>query len=415
MSRRAVYWVIGGALVCVFVLWLTRNFAIVHEEVWTGPQGEAAANPFLAARMLLARMGSKVVQSQDLERLAQFAPSGTLFLADRTDVTPPLVQELLAWVRRGGHLIVAAEYSLARDPLLHELSVSVRMRRKDFAPPRAVEIELPDGSRLQAALPRSPVLLVDRERAHWWYEDDGGMLMVELIEGRGRVTILSGFAPFHNRAIGQHQHAELMWRLASPGGAAAAVWLVRRLQTQSLPGWLAEHALPVLVVLGLLLILALWRVMPRFGPLVAQSAPDRRSLTEHLTAMGRFYSGQGQLAALIKTVRQDALDALGARMPETRGEDGAARLKAAARVSGMSPRDLRYAFTSPATTARDFAAAIRLLREFRAQLAQGRSGDDRHSNRPGKRGKSGRVGSSMRTGLQRTPGTRVRPSPEEHA
>jgi len=410
MSRRAVYFLVGGALVCVFLLWLTRNFAIVHDEVWTGPQGEAAANPFLAARMLLARMGSKVEQSQDLERLTQFAPSGTVFLADRSDVTPPLVQELLGWVRRGGHLIIAAEYSLARDPLLQELGVNIRTRRKDFSPPRSAEIELPDGSRLQAALPRNPVLLVDRERADWWYEDEGAVLMVELSEGRGRITVMSGFAPFHNRAIGRNQHAELLWHLASRSGAASPVWLVRRLQTQSLPGWLAEHALPVLIALGLLLIVALWRVMPRFGPLVAHSAPDRRSLTEHLTAMGRFYSSQGQHAALIKTVRQDALDALAVRVPETRSEDGAARLKAAARVSGMHPRELLYAFTSPASTARDFAAAVRLLREFRAQLARGTSANDQHSSAFDKRGNPPRT-RSMRARLWRTLGTRERPSP----
>jgi hypothetical protein len=414
MSRRALYFLIGGALVCVFVLWLTRNFAIVHDEVWTGPQGEAAANPFLAARMLLTRMGSKVEQSQDLESLTQFAPSGTLFLADRSDVTPPLAQELLGWVRRGGHLILAAEYPLARDALLQELGVNARMRRKDFSPPRAAEIELPGGSRLQAALPRNPVLLVDRERADWWYEDDGAVLMVELIEGRGRVTVMSGFAPFHNRAIGRYQHAELLWHLASPGGAAGPVWLVRRLQTQSLPGWLVEHALPVLIVLGLLLILTLWRVMPRFGPLVAHSAPDRRSLTEHLTAMGRFYSSQGQLGTLIKTARQDALDALAVRVPETRREDGAARLKAAARVSGMRPRELLYAFTSPAVAARDFTAAIRLLREFRAQLARGPSGEDQHASRFARRGKPRRTG-SIRARLQRTLSTRERPSPGEDA
>jgi len=406
MSRRAVYLLIGGALVCVFVLWLTRNFAIVHDEVWTGPQGEAAANPFLAARMLLTRMGSKVEQSQDLERLTQFAPAGTLFLADRSDVTPPLVQELRGWVRRGGHLVLAAEFPLARDPLLQELGVSARVRRKEFSPPRSAQIELPDGSRLQAALLHNPVLLIDRERADWWYEDDGAVLMVELIEGRGRVIVMSSFAPFHNRAIGRYQHAELLWHLASPSGAAGPVWLVRRLQTQSLPGWLAAHALPALIVLGLLLIITLWRVMPRFGPLVAHNAPDRRSLTEHLTAMGRFYSSQGQLAALVKTVRQDALDALSLRVPETRNEDGAARLKAAARVSRMRPRELLYAFTSPATTARDFAAAIRLLREFRAQLARGTRADDQHPSRVGRRGKP------RRTGAMRT---RDRPSPGGHA
>lgn len=371
MTRRAAYIVIAGALLCLFVLWFTRNYAIVTDEVWTGMRAEALSNPLLAARMLLQRMGSKVEQSQDLERLSRFPASGTLFLADRSDVTPPLAHALHEWVRHGGHLVIAAEHTLPRDPLLQELGVTVQAARKDFSPPQAQEIELPDGSRVQAAIPRSPTLYVERERADWWYESNSALLILRLTEGRGHVTVMSSFAPFSNRAIGRHQHADLLWHLASQNGAGSQVWLVRRLQTQSLPGWLAENALPALIALGILLTMALWHVMPRFGPLVPNVAPDRRSLNEHLAAMGRFYSSQHQLAALIRTLRQDALDALGARAPETRGQDGAARLKAAARVSGLRPRELLHAFTSPVSTPREFAGAVRVLREFRARLAHG--------------------------------------------
>jgi len=368
MSRRVVYLAIGGLLMCLIVLWFTRNYAIVSEDEWTGMRPEAASNPLLAARMLLQRMGSNVEQSQDLDRLSRFATSGTLFLADRSDVTPPLAHALREWVRRGGHLIIAAERHLTRDPLLQELGVLVQVRRKDSADAHGEPVVLPDGSRLEVALPPSPSLSVERDRLDWWYESNGAMLMVQLTEGRGRVTVMSSFAPFHNRAIGRYQHADLLWYLAG-GRAASPVWLVRRLQTQSLPGWLLDHALPALIALALVLLVALWRVTPRFGPLVRPGAPDRRSLTEHLTAMGRFYSSQGQLGVLIGVLRQDALDALAHKVPETRMADGAARLKAAARASGMRPRALLYAFTSPVTSAREFAGTVRLLREFRTQLA----------------------------------------------
>jgi uncharacterized protein DUF4350 len=377
MTRRAVYAGIAGALLCLFVLWFTRNYAVVTEDVWTGMRAEALSNPLLAARMLLQRMGSKVEQSQDLERLGRFPASGTVLLADRSDVTPPLAHALHEWVRRGGHLVIAAEYTLPRDPLLQELGITVQGRRRDFSP-EVQEIELPDGSRVKAAIPRSPTLYVEHERAHWRYEFNSALLMVQLTEGRGHVTVMSSFAPFNNRAIGAHQHADLLWHLASQNGAGAQIWLVRRLQTQSLPSWLAENALPALIALGILLAMALWHVMPRFGPLVPNVAPDRRSLNEHLAAMGRFYSSQHQHAALIQTLRQDALDALAARAPETRAQDGAARLKAAARVSGLRPRELLHAFTSPVSTPREFAGAVRVLREFRARLAHS-LGDQREA------------------------------------
>jgi hypothetical protein len=371
MTRRTAYIAIAGVVLCLFALWFTRNYAFVTDEVWTGMRAEALSNPLLAARMLLQRMGVQVEQSRDLDRLERFATSGTLFLADRTDVTPPLAHALRDWVRRGGHLVIAAERPLERDPLLRELGIGVHSRHKETTPPQAEEIPLPDGSKVQAALPRSPSLAFTRDRADWWYESNGAALMVQLTDGRGHVTVMSSFAPFHNRTLGRYQHAQLLWHLASDRGTNAPVWLVRRLQTQSLPGWLVANALPALIALGILLLVALWRVMPRFGPLVPQSAPDRRSLTEHLAAVGRFYSSQGQRAALIKTLRQDALDALAAKVPETRAEESTARLKTAARVSGMRARELVHAFTGPATGAREFTGAVCILREFRAQLAHG--------------------------------------------
>src|SRR6478672_166654 len=60
MTRRTAYLAIGGALLCLFALWFTHNYAVVNEEVWTGMRPEAAFNPLLAGRMLLQRMGSKV-------------------------------------------------------------------------------------------------------------------------------------------------------------------------------------------------------------------------------------------------------------------------------------------------------------------------------------------------------------------
>jgi hypothetical protein len=380
MTRRTAYIAIAGALLCLVALWFTHNYAVVNEEVWTGMRPEAAYNPLLAARMLMQRMGSKVEQSRDLDRLSGFASSGTLFLTDRSDVTPPVAHALRDWVRSGGHLVIAIEHAVPRETLLHDLGVTVQVRKdSNTAPPEAEAIELPDGSRVRAALPRSPNLHFARERADWWYEVNGVVPMMQLTDGRGRVTIMSSFAPFHNRALGRHEHAELLWHLASENGAPGPVWLVRKLQTQSLPGWLVANALPALAALGILLVVSLWRVMPRFGPLVAASAPDRRSLTEHLAATGRFYSSQGQLAALIKILRQDALDALALRVPETHGEDGAARLKTAARVSGLRPRELLYAFTAAAGTPREFTGAVRILREFRAQLAHGVAGTQKAS------------------------------------
>ena len=386
MTRRALYLAIVGLVLCLGAYLFTQNYAVVKERVWVGMSGEARANPLLAARMLLTRMGSRVQETSDLTRLDKFPLSGTIFLAaDRSDLDSPTAARLLAWVQDGGHLVVAAERPLAHDELTDLLGVSVQeddLRRPAWKPD---DVQLADGTKLRVDLMPSPRLYDDGDTASWSYQSYGALRMLQIPYENGFVTVLSTFRPFTNYAIGSLDHAELLWRLASDNGQPFEVWLVRHLDVQSLPGWLLRNALPVVIALAVFLALTLWRVSPRFGPLRPSPAPDRRSLVEHLSATGRFYSMQRRLPALIQIVRQDGLDLLAARAPETRGQAGAARLKTAARLTGQHPRELLQAFSAPATTPHEFTQAVRVLAAFRRQLAL-----------------SGRAGGTSRRGLRRS-------------
>jgi len=131
--------------------------------------------------------------------------------------------------------------------------------------------------------------------------------------------------------------------------------------------------LPALIALGVFLALTLWRLSPRFGPLVPNLAPDRRSLVEHLSATGRFYSRQRQLTAVLRIVRQDGLDLLASRAPETRQQDGGARLRTAARLTGQNPRELLHAFSADAATPHEFTLAVRVLASFRQFALSGKA------------------------------------------
>jgi hypothetical protein len=369
MSPRTFYLAAAGLILCLSAYLFTQNFAFVRERVWVGLSGEARVNGLLAARMLLTRMGSRVLESSDLARLGQFAADGTVFLAaDRKDMDPASATRLLDWVSDGGRLVVAAQRNLTRDPLMEALGVTVKDDELRKSDPKAEEVELPDGMRLRVEVLPSARLYDNDNAASWRHESQGAIRMLQIPYDDGFVTVLSTFRPFNNRAIGRLDHAELLWHLASDGGRPVEVWLVRHLDAPSLPQWLVKNALPCMVALGVFLALALWRAIPRFGPLQPNPTPDRRSLVEHLAAMGRFYSMQRQLPKLIRAVRQDGLELLGSRAPETRGQDGAARLKSAARLTGLRPRELLQAFTAPVTTPHEFILAVRVLAAFRQQL-----------------------------------------------
>ncbi len=407
MNRRPLYLTIAGALLCLAAFLFTQNYAIEQERVWVGMSGEARVNWLLAARMLLTSMGSRVQESSDLTRLDKFPSGGSIFLAaNRSDMDPATATRLLEWVEGGGHLVVAAEGPLTRDPLMEMLGVSVKKDeyRKSNSTPD--EVELPDGTRLRVELLPSARLYDDDETASWQHESQGAIRMLEIPYEDGLVTVLSTFRPFDNHAIGRFDHAELFWRLASDHGGPVEVWLVRNIDVQSLPQWLIKNALPFVIAFGLFLALALWRVIPRFGPLMPNPAPNRRSLVEHLSAMGRFYSTQRQLPRLIQALRQDGLELLGARAPETRGQDGVTRLKAAARLTGLRPRELLQAFTAPAATPHEFTLAVRVLAAFRQQLTpHGKAGEPRRQrgrSPAGREGKDRRRDHKTRAEFDRT-------------
>jgi len=381
MSRRTLHLMLVGLALCLGAFLFTQNYAIVKDRVWVGLRGEARVNELLAARMLLTRMGARVQESSDLARLDKFPVGGTILLAaDRGELDPATAARLLSWVQEGGHLVVGVEHRLGHDPLLDMLGVSVQPDELRSPIPKADDVALSDGTRLRVQLLPSPRLYDDEDAASWSHESYGAIRMLQIPYENGVVTVLSTFRPFSNATIGRLDHAELLWRLTGASGDPLDVWLVRHLDVQSLPRWLISNAVPFLIALAVFLLLALWRVMLRFGPLQPDPAPDRRSLIEHLSAMGRFYSMQRQLAKVIQIVRQDGLDLLAARAPETRGQDGAARLKSAARLTGLRPRELLQAFTVAAATPHEFTLAVRVLAAFRRQLtSSSRSGDRRRA------------------------------------
>ena len=396
MSRRALYLAIVGLGLCLGAYLFTQHYGFSHRRAWVGMSGEAAANRLLAARMFLTRMGGRVQESSDLTRLDRFPVGATIFLAaDREDLDSNTVKRLLAWVQDGGHLVVAAEGPLPHDLLMEALGVSVQEDDARRSTWRADEVQLANGARLRVDLLPSPALYDDADNASWSYKSYGALRMLQMPREDGLVTVMSTFRPFDNYTIGRLDHAELLWRLASDNGQPVDVWLVRHVDVQSLPAWLVHHALPCLIALGVFLVLTLWRLSPRFGPLVPNWAPDRRSLVEHLSATGRFYSRQRRLPGLLRIVRQDGLDLLAARAPETRAQDGAARLKTAARLTGQNPRELLQAFSADAATPHEFTAAMRVLASFRQLALSGKA------TRRGRRRSGGSVGSDRRRDQKR--------------
>jgi hypothetical protein len=376
MSNRAIILALVGGLLGLGGWWFSQNFGFGPERVWVGYSGEARVNPFFAARLLLERLGFKVQQKADLHKLGALPPGATVILAaDRTDLDPPGARSLLSWVERdGGHLIIGVERELPRDVLLQEINVEARWHGpdgEDKPPAPGIDrIPMPDGVDLRADLLPSPELVdLDEDADAWRFSSRGGVRILQFAWGEGDITVFSTLRPFSNREIGRLDHAELLAQItdaAQPG----ELFLIRHLESPSLIGWLGQHAPAVLGALAVFLLAWLWRVIPRFGPLAPSPAPDRKSLLEHIRAVGRFYLDQRELARLLDLLRSECVELFNRRAPHAQGLDEAARLREAARMTGVRPRDLAQAFSARADTPNDFSTAVRTLASFRRRLRQ---------------------------------------------
>ena len=273
MSNRAIILALVGVLLGLGGWWFSQNFGFGPQRVWVGYSGEARVNPYFAARLLLERLGFKVQQKADMRELDALPPDATVILAaDRSDLDPAAARALLSWVERdGGHLIIGVERELPRDitaatdqrrgPLEEDA------RRGQDAGAGIDKIPMPDGTELRADLLPSPVLTdLDEDADAWRFSTRGGMRILQFHWGEGEITVLSTLRPFTNPEIGRLDHAELLAQIADAANPGE-LFLIRHLESPSMLGWLAQHAAAALVALGVFLLVWLWRVIPRFGPL----------------------------------------------------------------------------------------------------------------------------------------------------
>jgi hypothetical protein len=371
---------LAGALIGMIGWWFSQNYGFYVERVHVGFSGEARINPWYAAQLLLERLGKPVRQQNALPSVMPAAvDEATLILAAQRDsLSPPQVSRLLQWVEQGGRLIVGVEQVLDHDLLLDGLEVSAQWPVTDkphsaHADPPIETVVLPGGRTLRVQFGRSPRMTDHRGAASWSHGAEGASSILQIPRGSGAVILVSTLRPFGNRDIGRLDHAELLWHLARHG--KGPVILVRRIESPSLPAWLWQHAPAALAALGVFLLLWLWRVVPRFGPLQPAVTPDRRSLLEQLRAVGRFYADEKELGRLLHSAREDCSELFHRAAPLVRGLDAAAQLKEAARLTGLRPRDLMHAFTGPVSGRQEFSTAVRTLAKFRRSLSRRLSGD----------------------------------------
>jgi hypothetical protein len=153
------------------------------------------------------------------------------------------------------------------------------------------------------------------DSAIWSIEDANGTHLLQTHLGAGYLTALTDDFFMTNTTIAEHDHAELVYRLARVGERAGPVWIVF---AEDWPGaWqlLRDRAWAVVIALSILVAAWGWMRSQRFGPLRPDPPVSRRSLMEHVEASGRFHWKHGDARVLAESVRGALMDRVRVRHP----------------------------------------------------------------------------------------------------
>jgi hypothetical protein len=336
--------IVGGG----FGYWLTNHYEYVTEQIRGNLGPEARRNPLLAAERYLSRLGI-ATESQSGRQLLVEPPARPGLLLVR-DLGPPLplsrVKSLLAWVERGGTLVVTPGSAFEEGighPLLDQFSVV--MESDEF-----FETEEQDGVTppwrevvLQVDFDAERWFSVDSDASYFASPDDVFSHLLQFSWGEGSVTFLSDSDFLTNKQIGEKDHALLLAYLAEDADQA---WLLYDSQMPSLVTFLWRHA-PYLLISFLLFTLVVVRGLQyTTGPLLSPRATRHRDLLEHLQAGAGFVWRHNPSVGLLETTRRAVEKRWLASHPTLQQLDQQARCDWLAKHTGMTAESIHRALYS---------------------------------------------------------------------
>ncbi|AYF88135.1 DUF4350 domain-containing protein [Pseudomonas sp. JS3066] len=376
-----------------------------------GPAPEVLGNPYLAAEHFLRKQGLQVVRANGLEVLDNLPSAGhsLLLLGSRSRMTPRQADRLLEWASKGGHLLFIAERiydesdGKSGDLLADRLGIQ-QFEAKELDEDKSTEPEAPEDNRTeeQAAASVSPQddqelaegdpfpeltklyleneqapayagfdpefhLYDSQNRAHAWANSAKATHMLQLDHGDGLVTVLTDGWIWQNRDIDEYDNAWLLWYLTQD----STVTLLYRAERDSLVTLLGQNFPEALVALALFVVLLLWHVGQRQGPLQAPASRARRQLQEHLRGSADFLLRRSGQSSLLQGLQRDIQRRARHRHPGFERLPVAEQWQVLGRLTRLPPSAISQAMRplpKQRLTAADFTRQVAHLQTLRNAL-----------------------------------------------
>ena len=279
-----------------------------------GYKGKARINPWLASERYAG-----LLDGADVYSVASWSPpesgDAVWFIPASILSNRSFTRHVDHWVLDGGHLVLLVEHANAEtndwshevpepdlEPAVVEMAERAGFQLDDHTTSVssvvATEIEFRGDVYQVSASSHSRVTL-----------DDGKPgVFASASRGQGRMTVLTDSRIFRNRWVGEQEHAALLGALIGASDFEGGIGFMRG-SGLSLWGLLGEHLWPLLLGLGVLALLWLWKNFSRFGPLEpALGTSVLRGYEHHLEALGSFQWRLDRASGLLAPLRMQVMD-----------------------------------------------------------------------------------------------------------
>ncbi|GAA5173706.1 hypothetical protein GCM10025771_01580 [Niveibacterium umoris] len=409
MSRdRHLMILLVVGLLLIGSAWLLPRLEWVEEDVPGRLSGEALRDSALAARRMVAALGYRTRTINDATQLAALPTQATLWVNQTLPdaAAGRASEQIAAWVRAGGHAVIAVPAPWQPKRLSEALGVRTLGQH---TAKNGVVMAL-DGRTLQIGIRQCDVFTAPhpviwsgsvrgyRPRADEDAQDNGesasdgqshkpagkqsnphadtlATAVARYRVGAGLLTVLCDDRPMLNGAIGKDDNARFAATVLLDPSRDEVIFATQS-EYPSLPRWLWQHASAALLTLAVLVALILWRAGTRFGAERPSPEASRPGLQLHLRGMAAFLLRQRQFGALLGGPR-DELRRLLARLPG----DADARLAEAAQRSGVPLATLRDALDSEARDTHDYQRKASVLARLADRLRTSRRSTARRKSR----------------------------------
>ncbi|GAB2198734.1 DUF4350 domain-containing protein [Sessilibacter sp. MAH4] len=353
-------------IVCIAVLVTAFFFVFMESYTETKELGwseKARINRFLAAQQFLEKNNATVEQANSLQQIENLADSDTIIINRYADVVSEQQKEkLLNWLSGGGHLVIALndtdDQSLGND-LLSDLGFSVYYETYDYDSTdntepddidtqNTLESELEkiesdeavviagdvdtsdqnstkeeyitklnfEGIPDELSINFPTLAIIDHEyfyadegnyddyKPFYWAGDKYGVRFIQMYVGDGLITVVSSTEIWSNNYLSADDNAYLL-AVMTLNSSKVTFLLGSNFASLSTLMWKFSYEL----IISITFIVLLWLIHlgKRFTPPVTVNNHQRRSLIEHIKAVGNFHWKKKQPLLLVASLREEIL------------------------------------------------------------------------------------------------------------